>query len=398
MALSAENRINLATLQRFDPYIIEILATSKQTTLYKFEEDNQEWQRTEIDGVCFIYKRSAPPINAFMILNRLGTENFVEPIRANLEFQRHEPFLLYKNLKFIYGIWFYDTSEFAKICHLLEKLVNEMKGCSESLADAELVASVEGNGVARDNSNILDMLSKAQSDYDKKSEPPSVTSLPNIAKEVIKPQAVKPEERGESIDINELFKTASLSYKEQSSKAPSSVQPTGHAFHRPPPTQAQTVAELEMESSLITPARLKNDRVTMSSSVPASPFIDSVSSQQMQTMHTPTKSSAADSLLSHTLMSPMAFSVPRAAPSSRPVAINPPQLVSEASLAFNTRTHTSTGSKQEAAAAANVPSHTCALTKEQLLQAFEHLLKTDENFLKSLHRAYVDSLNASLKD
>lgn len=40
---------------------------------------------------------------------------------------------------------------------------------------------------------------------------------------------------------------------------------------------------------------------------------------------------------------------------------------------------------------------TAHLTKEQLLQAIQHLLDTDSSFITRLHEAYVDSLNRSLK-
>lgn len=46
---------------------------------------------------CFLCSRSASPINGFMILNRLGLNDMIEPINRNLEFQLQDPFLLYRN-------------------------------------------------------------------------------------------------------------------------------------------------------------------------------------------------------------------------------------------------------------------------------------------------------------
>lgn len=40
---------------------------------------------------------SAAPVNGFMILNRLGLNDLIEPLTKNLEFQLQDPFLLYKN-------------------------------------------------------------------------------------------------------------------------------------------------------------------------------------------------------------------------------------------------------------------------------------------------------------
>lgn len=43
------------------------------------------------------YPRSASPHHGFTIMNRLSTENLVEPINKDLEFQLQDPFLLYRN-------------------------------------------------------------------------------------------------------------------------------------------------------------------------------------------------------------------------------------------------------------------------------------------------------------
>ena len=47
----------------------------------------------------FFCHRSASPNNGFMILNRLGLNNQIEPITKDLEFQLQDPFLLYRNSK-----------------------------------------------------------------------------------------------------------------------------------------------------------------------------------------------------------------------------------------------------------------------------------------------------------
>lgn len=47
--------------------------------------------------VCDFYiSRSASPHHGFTIMNRLSTENLVEPINRDLEFQLQDPFLLYR--------------------------------------------------------------------------------------------------------------------------------------------------------------------------------------------------------------------------------------------------------------------------------------------------------------
>ena len=43
MAAMAENRMNLAALQRRDPYITDIADTASQVALYSFSAKSNEW-------------------------------------------------------------------------------------------------------------------------------------------------------------------------------------------------------------------------------------------------------------------------------------------------------------------------------------------------------------------
>lgn len=43
--------------------------------------------------------RSGDPKHGFVVMNRLSTENLIEPITKDLEIQEQAPFLLYKNAK-----------------------------------------------------------------------------------------------------------------------------------------------------------------------------------------------------------------------------------------------------------------------------------------------------------
>lgn len=45
------------------------------------------------------FNRSAPPYHGFIIMNRLSKTNQVEPITRDLELQREDPYLLYRNPK-----------------------------------------------------------------------------------------------------------------------------------------------------------------------------------------------------------------------------------------------------------------------------------------------------------
>ena len=68
-----------------------------------------DWEKTEVEGTLFVYKREADPEYGLTIMNRLSMDNLVEPVTKDLDFQLQTPFLLYRNhASEIFGIWFYE--------------------------------------------------------------------------------------------------------------------------------------------------------------------------------------------------------------------------------------------------------------------------------------------------
>lgn len=222
LPVAAEGRMNLAALQQKDPYITAIVDTAKQVALYLFSAKENEWERTAIEGTLFVYRRSASPDNGFMILNRLGPNNLIEPITKDLEFQLHDPFLLYRTAKAICGIWFYDKDECARVGQLMNSLVQlaitnhhaKTQNCtrqrraseSDSLDDrssdvkkepsiavpivttatSQIVTTSAASMPANRPVGILQLLTKAQHEYDKskdvKKRPEPVTLTDNPGK------------------------------------------------------------------------------------------------------------------------------------------------------------------------------------------------------------------------
>ncbi|XP_045164747.2 mRNA-decapping enzyme 1A-like [Mercenaria mercenaria] len=252
----AEGRMNLAALQQRDPYISEILDTASQVALYSFNSKSNEWEKTSIEGSLFIYKRSASPVNGFMILNRLGLNNLIEPITKDLEFQQQDPFLLYRNAKSIYGVWFYDKDECKRLGHKLNNYVQDI--LAEQQKKEAPAAGVVGGATARhpgsmagmmpaSQVDIMQMLSKAQQEYDtgsKKTEPKPMIDNPNAAatksNNLIRPQPLKMPDT-DAVDISDdapgsvtpgtgiitldaLFRTASLQQGTSTQKTPSASQ------------------------------------------------------------------------------------------------------------------------------------------------------------------------------
>uniref|UniRef100_A0A3Q0QWT8 5'-(N(7)-methylguanosine 5'-triphospho)-[mRNA] hydrolase n=1 Tax=Amphilophus citrinellus TaxID=61819 RepID=A0A3Q0QWT8_AMPCI len=93
--VNAGHMMSLAALQRQDPYINKLLDVTGQVALYNFNSKTNEWVVFD----AFVPERSASPHHGFTIMNRLSTENLVEPINKDLEFQLQDPFLLYRNAK-----------------------------------------------------------------------------------------------------------------------------------------------------------------------------------------------------------------------------------------------------------------------------------------------------------
>ncbi|XP_028438795.1 mRNA-decapping enzyme 1A [Perca flavescens] len=164
--VNAGQMMSLAALQRQDPYINRLLDVTGQVALYNFNSKANEWEKTEIEGTLFVYARSASPHHGFTIMNRLSTENLVEPINKDLEFQLQDPFLLYRNGNLgIYSIWFYDKRDCQRIAQLMAKIMKQEAEHAQRKSP-ESGEPGKTNGVAEPRPiDILELLSKAKEEY-----------------------------------------------------------------------------------------------------------------------------------------------------------------------------------------------------------------------------------------
>nr|CAG4642856.1 EOG090X0FII [Evadne anonyx] len=203
MADSADTRVNLAALKRVDPYAVEIVETGTQVAIYKFNSKTNEWEKTDIEGTLFLYTRSGDPKHGFVVMNRLSTENLVEPITKDLEIQLQTPFLLYKNAKRlvpveINGVWFYEESECTRIAKKLELLVKE-----ESTRQRSKVQE-------KSDVDILSLLTKAHGEYEQKGKVSEAAPV-SSSSDVVRPTAVRATSNGishsTSLTVADLFST-----------------------------------------------------------------------------------------------------------------------------------------------------------------------------------------------
>lgn len=163
MADVTELRMNVAALSRVDPYAKNIIETATHVALYTFNADENEWEKTDVEGALFVYSRNGEPFHSILIMNRLNTNNLVEPVTQGLDLQLQEPFLLYRNTSCrIFGIWFYDKDECIRIASVLDKLIKESEMSKKATDKVAMKNKRIGGG---DNVDICTMLSKAQENY-----------------------------------------------------------------------------------------------------------------------------------------------------------------------------------------------------------------------------------------
>jgi len=396
--------VNLAALKRVDPYAVEIVETGTQVAIYKFNSKTNEWEKTDIEGTLFLYTRSGDPKHGFVVMNRLSTENLVEPITKDLEIQLQTPFLLYKNANCeITGVWFYEESECTRIAKKLESLVKEETTRPRPCAPEKSAV------------DILSLLTKAHGEYEQKGKVSEAAPV-SSSSDVVRPTAVRATSNGIShstaLTVAELFSTT-----ETVGPAPMPLHSGGSLFERlsilsvgaptgvPPPimpnTELHTAQNLERELRGKVKSKSNNGATEQSvaHAVPAGsstfhqpgvlgkvlshPHVSEI--VQHNASATPPRNAGLQSVA---LMSPMMFSA---------VASDRPPSYSEANRNQTPVQHSPFLIKAEELPTFQSENEITPLTKAQLMQAFNHLLKNDPNFITQLHDAYVQSLKQSLR-
>ncbi|RYR19705.1 hypothetical protein Ahy_B03g064573 [Arachis hypogaea] len=119
--------LNLTVLQRFNPFIAEILFTAAHVSFYEFNIETNQWSRKDVEGSLFVVKRSSmntasssfhmlqfmnvQPQFQFIVMNRQNTDNLVENL-LDFEYELKKPYLLYRNAaQEVNDIWFYNEDE-----------------------------------------------------------------------------------------------------------------------------------------------------------------------------------------------------------------------------------------------------------------------------------------------
>ncbi|XP_021859703.2 mRNA-decapping enzyme-like protein [Spinacia oleracea] len=117
--------LNLTVLQRIDPSVEEILITAAHVTFYEFNIELSQWSRKDVEGSLFVVKRNTQPRFQFIVMNRRNTENLVENLLGDFEYEIQLPYLLYRNAaQEVNGIWFYNARECEEVANLFGRILN----------------------------------------------------------------------------------------------------------------------------------------------------------------------------------------------------------------------------------------------------------------------------------
>ncbi|XP_008806113.2 mRNA-decapping enzyme-like protein isoform X2 [Phoenix dactylifera] len=117
--------LNLTVLQRIDPYVEEILMTAAHVTFYEFNIELNQWSRKDVEGSLFVVKRNTQPRFQFIVMNRRNTDNLVEDLLGDFEYEVQVPYLLYRNAaQEVNGIWFYNSQDCEAIANLFSRILN----------------------------------------------------------------------------------------------------------------------------------------------------------------------------------------------------------------------------------------------------------------------------------
>ena len=108
-------KINLIALKNQDPFAANIVDSAMRVAVYRFQAKKNEWKKLDVEGSLFLFERMCEPLHSVAVMNTLALNLFLQPITADLEFQDRRPFLLYRSATDVFGIWFMDDADCARI-------------------------------------------------------------------------------------------------------------------------------------------------------------------------------------------------------------------------------------------------------------------------------------------
>ncbi|KAF2310657.1 hypothetical protein GH714_016105 [Hevea brasiliensis] len=90
-----------------------------------FGDDVDAMSRKDVEGSLFVVKRNTQPRFQFIVMNRRNTDNLVENLLGDFEYEIQVPYLLYRNAaREVNGIWFYNARECEEVANLFSRILN----------------------------------------------------------------------------------------------------------------------------------------------------------------------------------------------------------------------------------------------------------------------------------
>uniref|UniRef100_F1KQG3 mRNA-decapping enzyme 1B n=1 Tax=Ascaris suum TaxID=6253 RepID=F1KQG3_ASCSU len=339
--------MNLTSVQRIDPCAVAIVDKSTHAALYNFDATKEEWTKTDVEGPLLIYKRADRPAHSMIIANRQSLLDHIEPITSTLRIWEKSPYIFFKKTEEneITGLWFYEREDCKRIYKLLTKLLNE--NSTQSPPAVPLAPDT--------NFDVLSLLSRT---HDHNMAAPS--SGEHISNTNI---------RGAGV-----FNQTSL--KDGGFEMPVMLQKllceeSATAKRTMPIKGAVSADQIEKQFVHGDASQLLLDRLAIND-VRLAPNCSSASLAALST--TAVGGSDSGTIPDEMVSAEQSFS-------GSTFSNKPPRNAAELKRS----------SSADDTTPAPVP-----LTKEQMLQALTHMLRTDDDFVVQLHRAYVDSLNYRL--
>lgn len=413
-------RMNFAALKRADPYAREIIDSATHVALYTFEEN--EWEKTNIEGALFVYSRNGEPYHSLVIMNRLNTNNLIEPVSKGIELQLKEPFLLYRNAKCrIYGIWFYDKDECVRVATKLNSIVKDSIKAPNDMSQNPVYPPAAKPSSSVD---IFSMLSKAQDDFNSNKGLTSNKneSTPSRAPDMASQSVMDFFAKAGSGAAAQMPAVSSLPSPGMFGPRPTDSREGPLLLQRLMSNPAHSVEHIEKQQRSVTPqdAQTSNGNVSLDSSMRQNTSYPLKSTpidknQQRINMKKVQHLENVDSNVPNPLESELNLMHISSPKPTSPLAayLNQSQDISHQVNSFNEGKLEDIGgifpnlntfvNQQKpalmpptmftATPGSDIHQSPEPLTRNQLLQAFNYLLKHDTDFVNKLHEAYVKSFS-----
>ncbi|VDK53244.1 unnamed protein product [Anisakis simplex] len=342
---------------------------STHAALYSYDAAKEGWTKTAIEGPLLIYRRADRPTHSMIIANRQSLCDHIEPIIPSLRIWEKSPYIFFKKMEVclyrwmilnvfaeneITGLWFYEREDCVRIYKLLRRLLSET---STPQPPAPATASSNTTSVQSIQDASFDVLSLLSCPQQTQNVSQQITTEQNANK----PQTLD----------------------ERVSELPSKDGSCG-TFEMPAMLQKLLCEESGIaKRTMPLKGALNADQIEKH-------LVQGDSNLLMDKFLTDPKLSTHFSSASLAALSTTAVG-------GSDTGTLPDEATGAGDQSFSTKNRNVTELKRSCSVDDTTNQIPIApLNKEQMLQAMMHLLRTDDDFVAQLHRAYVDSLNYRL--